>query len=69
MISIIRVEIRRPSRLLRAGFLFGSFSILEMDVIRSSETSVHKLTTWRYIPEDGNMHIAIVSIHKRRLVS
>jgi hypothetical protein len=27
-----------------------------MEVIRSSETSVHIRTTWRYIPEDGNIH-------------
>jgi hypothetical protein len=31
-------------------------STLKMDVIRSSETSDHIRTTWRYIPEDGNIH-------------
>jgi hypothetical protein len=29
-----------------------------MDVIRFSETSVHIRTTWRYIPEEGNIKIA-----------
>jgi hypothetical protein len=27
-----------------------------MKLIRSSETSVNIRTTWRYIPEDGNIH-------------
>jgi hypothetical protein len=28
----------------------------EMEVIRSSETSVHVRTTLRYMPEDGNFY-------------
>jgi hypothetical protein len=36
------------------SFLFGWFFTLKMEVIRSSETSVHILNTERYIPEDGS---------------
>jgi hypothetical protein len=42
------------SHLLHVGFLLGWFSTLKMDVILSSETSVHIRTTLRYIIEDGN---------------
>jgi hypothetical protein len=45
-----------PSNLLNAGFLLGWFSTLKMEVIRSSETSVHIRITRRYIPENGNIH-------------
>jgi hypothetical protein len=34
-----------------AGFLFSS--ILKMEAIHSSETSVNTISTRRYIPEDG----------------
>jgi hypothetical protein len=44
-----------PNHLLKAGFLFCWFSTLKTEVIISSETSVHILTTRRYIPEDGNI--------------
>jgi hypothetical protein len=37
------------------GFLFGWLPTLNMDVIRTSETSVHMRITRRYIPEDGNI--------------
>jgi hypothetical protein len=36
----------------QAGFMFGWFSALKLEVIRSSETSVHIRNTQRYIPED-----------------
>jgi hypothetical protein len=39
-----------------AGLLIGSISTLKMEMIFSSETSVHTLTTRHYIPEDGNTH-------------
>jgi hypothetical protein len=32
------------------------FSTLNMDVIRSSETSVDTKSTRRHVPEDGNLH-------------
>jgi hypothetical protein len=32
------------------------FSTLEMEAIRSSETSVHTKSTRRHIPEDSNLH-------------
>jgi hypothetical protein len=45
-----------PTHLLEAGFLLCWFLALNMEVIRSSETSVHIQTTRRYIPEDDNFH-------------
>jgi hypothetical protein len=36
-----------------AGSLFANFSTLKMEVIRSSETSVHTRSIRRHIPEDG----------------
>jgi hypothetical protein len=33
---------------------------LKMEVIHSSETSVHIQTTWRYIPQDGTIHTTVV---------
>jgi hypothetical protein len=30
--------------------------ILKMEAIRSSETSVNKISAWRHIPEDGILH-------------
>jgi hypothetical protein len=39
-----------PTHYLHADFLLGSFSILKIEVICSSETSVHTRTTRRYIP-------------------
>jgi hypothetical protein len=41
--------------LLHAGFLLDPFPTLKMEVIRSSETSVHIRTTRRYIPEDWSI--------------
>jgi hypothetical protein len=40
--------------LLHAGFFFGWFSTLKMEVIISYETSSHVRNTRRYIPEDGS---------------
>jgi hypothetical protein len=34
------------------------FSTLKMEMISSSETSVHIPTTRRYIPEDGNIRLS-----------
>jgi hypothetical protein len=31
-------------------------STLKMEAIRSSETSVNKIPTWRHIPENGILH-------------
>jgi hypothetical protein len=45
-----------PGMLLDAGFLFGLFSALNVEVIPSSVTSVHIRTTRRYILEDGSTH-------------
>jgi hypothetical protein len=45
-----------PSHLLLAGSLIGWFFTLKMEVIRYSERSLHIRTTWRYIPDDGNIH-------------
>jgi hypothetical protein len=45
-----------PSHLLRAAFLLCWFPTLKMEVIPSSETSIHIQTTRQYIPEDGNIH-------------
>jgi hypothetical protein len=36
--------------------LLADFSILKMEAIRSSETSVHTRTTRRHIPEDRTIH-------------
>jgi hypothetical protein len=35
---------------------------LKMEAIRSSETSVNKISTWRHIPEDGILHSTAVKI-------
>jgi hypothetical protein len=32
------------------------FSILNMEAVRSSETSVNTIATWRHTPEDGFLH-------------
>jgi hypothetical protein len=45
---------RLPNLLLHSGFLFGWFSTSKMDVMFSSETSVHIRTTRHCIPEGGN---------------
>jgi hypothetical protein len=37
----------------QACSLLANFSTLKMDAVHSSETSVHRRSTWRYIPEDG----------------
>jgi hypothetical protein len=39
-----------------AGSSLADFCTLKMEVIRSSETSVHTRYTWRHIPEDGILH-------------
>jgi hypothetical protein len=36
-----------------AGSSLADFSTLKMDAIRSSETSVYKISTRPHIPEDG----------------
>jgi hypothetical protein len=38
------------------GSSFVEFSTLKMEVTRSSETSVHTISTERYIPEGGILH-------------
>jgi hypothetical protein len=45
-----------PTHVLHAGFLLRWFSTLKMELIDSSETSVHIRTTRSYIPEDGNIY-------------
>jgi hypothetical protein len=40
-----------------AGSSLTDFSTLKMDAIRSSETSVHTISTRRYIPEGGILHV------------
>jgi hypothetical protein len=47
-------------QVLHSGFLLCWFVTLKMGIIRSPETSVHIRTTRRYIPEDGNIHSAIL---------
>jgi hypothetical protein len=42
------------SYMLHAGFLLGWISTVKMEVIRSSETSVHMPNSRRYIKENGN---------------
>jgi hypothetical protein len=37
-------------------FLAHEFSTLKMEAIRSSETSVHRRSTRRHIPEGGILH-------------
>jgi hypothetical protein len=40
----------------QAGSSIADFSTLEMEAIRSSETSVHTKSTWRHFPEDSILH-------------
>jgi hypothetical protein len=55
--SIFTVRVQQViSHLLHAGFLLGSFSTLQMEVIRSSVTSANIRTTRRCILEDGSVH-------------
>jgi hypothetical protein len=53
--SIFMVEKSASSLLAtsHAGSSLADLSILKMEVIRSSETSVHTRYTRRHIPEDG----------------
>jgi hypothetical protein len=39
-----------------AGFSLADFSILKMEALRSSETSIHTRSTRRHIPENGILH-------------
>jgi hypothetical protein len=39
-----------------AGSSLADFSTLKMEMIHSSETSVHTRTTQRHIPENGILH-------------
>jgi hypothetical protein len=48
-----RLHPRPPAH---AGFSLTDFSTLKMEVIRSSETSVHTRATWRHIPQDSILH-------------
>jgi hypothetical protein len=41
----------------QAGYSLADFSTLNMEAIRSSETSVHTGSTRRNIPEDGILNI------------
>jgi hypothetical protein len=47
------VELILPSHLLQPSFLLGRFSTLKIEVMLSSETSIHMQTALRYIPEYG----------------
>jgi hypothetical protein len=49
--------VNRPAH---AGSSLADFTTLNMEAIRSSETSVHTISTWRHIPEDGILHIQII---------
>jgi hypothetical protein len=40
-----------------AGPSLADFSTLKMEAIRSSETSVHTISTRRHIPEDGILQL------------
>jgi hypothetical protein len=44
-------KIREPPA--HAGSTLADFSILKMEAIRSSESSVHTRSTGRHMPEDG----------------
>jgi hypothetical protein len=44
-----------PNHLMRAGFLLGKSSILNMEAIFLSETSVNVQSTRCHIPDDGNI--------------
>jgi hypothetical protein len=44
-----------------AGSFRADFSTLKMEAIGSSETSVHARITQRHIPEDGILHLDILS--------
>jgi hypothetical protein len=50
--SVMKVAFFWDIALTLAAFLCGRFSTLKMEVICSSETSVHIRTRRRYIPED-----------------
>jgi hypothetical protein len=43
-------------------FLARHFSTLNVEMMSSSETSLHMLTTRRYIPEDGDSHFRVIQI-------
>lgn len=45
----------------------ANFFTLKMEAIRSSETSVHMLTTRPYIPEDGNIKNQILTFNNQNL--
>jgi hypothetical protein len=63
IVSIFRVEksmSEEPAWLqppAHAGSSLADFSTLNMEAIRSSETSVHTRSTWCHIPENGILHI------------
>jgi hypothetical protein len=59
--SIFMVE-NPPSQLLHAGFVTVWFSTLNMEVISSSETSVHIRTARRCIPDDFNIQVLIIVV-------
>jgi hypothetical protein len=39
-----------------AGTSHAAYSTMQMEAIRTSETSVHTRSTQRHIPEDGILH-------------
>jgi hypothetical protein len=45
------------------GSALADYSTLEMEAIRSSQTSVHTRSTWHHIPEEGILQINR-SLHK-----
>jgi hypothetical protein len=50
------VSCRRLQPPAHAGSSLGNFSTMKMEALRSSETLVHRISTRRHIPEDGNPH-------------
>jgi hypothetical protein len=64
-LKISRARTGMASHLLHAGFLLGWFSTLKMEMLHSSETSVHIQSTQHHIPADGNFH----NYHYENLIS
>jgi hypothetical protein len=50
---VVGLSLQPPTH---TGSWLKDFSTLKMEMIRSSETSVHTRSTQRHIPEDGILH-------------